>query len=281
VFGIAESFIQTAMPIKIGRKNEKRMMTEPSYPPPPPPPPEGSRKMLIAAIVIVVIIAAVAVGAYYLTTTPSSTNPTPTPTSTPTSTPTFTPTPTPTSTPSGNNPIVNLRVGVYATYKMTTFASGTESTTSTLKMSVDSEETYNGTSCWVMSMTTETPSGSSTTKVVMTWWMSKAKLEVVHIRMQMYVDDVLQYEQEYDPDQASSQTGEPPEPVNPQTILSYETVIVPAGTFANCAKAESVTATTKADIWMHPDIPIWGIVKSETYSNSELQTKMELIAYGG
>jgi hypothetical protein len=83
------------------------MMTEQSYPPPPPPPPAGSRKMLIAAIAIVVIVAAVAVGVYYLTTTPSSTNPTPTPTSTPSATPTGTPTSsptgtsTPTPTPSG------------------------------------------------------------------------------------------------------------------------------------------------------------------------------------
>jgi hypothetical protein len=256
---------------------KKRMMTEPSYPPPPPPPPESSRKMLIAAIVIVVIVAAVAVGAYYLTTTPSSTNPTPTPTSTPTSTPSATPT----STPSGNNPIVNLRVGAYATYRMTAATSDTESTSSTLKMSVDREETYNGTSCWVMSMTTETTTDSGTSKMIITWWMSKTGLDVAHIRMQMYVDDVLQYEQEYDPDQASSQTGEPPEPVNPQTILSHETITVPAGTFVNCAKAETGTATTKTDIWMHPDVPIWGMVKTETYSNSELQTKMELIAYGG
>lgn len=257
------------------------MMTEPSYPPPPPPPPKSSRKMLIAAIVIVVIVAAVAVGAYYLTTTPSSTNPTPTPTSTPTSTPTFTPTSTPTSTPSGNNPIVNLRVGAYATYRMTTATSGTESTSSTLKMSVDREETYNGTSCWVMSMTTETTTDSGTSKMIITWWMSKTKLEVVHIRMQMYVNDVLTYEQEYDPNQASLQTGEPPEPVNPQTIVSHETITVTAGTFVNCAKAETGTATTKTDIWMHPDVPIWGMVKTETYSNSELQTTMELIAYGG
>jgi hypothetical protein len=148
-------------------------------------------------------------------------------------------------------------------------------------MSVDREETYNGSSCWVMSMTTETTTDSGTTKMVVTWWMSKTELKAIHIRMQMYVDDVLQYDQEYDPEQASSQTGEPPEPVNPQTIVSYETVTVPAGTFTNCAKAETGTATTKTDIWMHPDVPIWGMVKTETYSNSELQTTMELIAYGG
>jgi hypothetical protein len=264
-----------------------KMLTEAAYPPPPPPPqsspPKNSRKLLVVAFLLIVIVVSAGV-LFYLASSPSSTNPTPnpsaTPTATPTSSPTGTSTPILTPTPSGNNPIMNLRVGAYATYRITTATTDPE-TTSTLKMSVDSEETYNGTSCWVMSMITETTTDSGTSKMIITWWMSKANLEVVHIRMQMYVNDVLTYEQEYDPDQASSQTGEPPEPVNPQTIVSHETITVTAGTFVNCAKAETGTATTKTDIWMHPNVPIWGMVKTETYSNNELQTKMELIAYGG
>jgi hypothetical protein len=263
-----------------------KMLTETAYPPPPPPPPppKNSRRLLVVAFLLIIIVVSAGV-LVYLATGPSSssTNPTPTPSTTPTGTPTSSPTatPTPTSTSGGNNPIVNLRVGAYATYRVTTATSGTESTTSTLKMSVDREETYNGISCWVMSMTTETTTDNSSTKIVVTWWMSKTGLEVVHIRMQMYVNDVLTYDEEYDPDEASSETGEPPEPVNPQTIVSYETVTVTAGTFVNCAKAEVKTGTSTVDTWVHPDVPLWGMVKMESYSGSELQTKMELIAYGG
>jgi hypothetical protein len=148
-------------------------------------------------------------------------------------------------------------------------------------MSIDREETYNGTACWVMVMTTETPTEGSTSKVVMTWWMSKTELKTVHIRMQMYVDDVLTFDEEYDPDEASTETGEPPEPVDPNAIVSYETITVTAGTFANCAKAEVTTGTTTVDTWVHQDVPLWGMVKMETHYQGELQTTMELIAYGG
>jgi flagellar basal body-associated protein FliL len=266
-----------------------KLLTAAAYPPPPPPPPPeaapkmDSRKLLVVALLIVIIVVSAGV-LFYLASGPSSTNPSPSPSATPTATSTATPTssptftPTPSATSSGTNPIANFRVGAYATYRMTTITS-TESTISTLKMSVDGEETYNEIPCWLLSMTTETPTEGGTSKVVITWWMSKTGLEVIHIRMQMYVNNVLTYDQEYDPDETSTDTGEPPEPVDPQTILSYETVTVPAGTFANCAKAESGSATSKVDVWVHQDVPIWGIVKSETYSNSELQTKMELTDY--
>ena len=268
------------------------MLTATAYPPPPPPPPpqappkKDSRKLLVVVLLIVIIVVSAVVVFYVATNqSQSSTNPTPSPSATPTgspnASPTATPASTPSSTPSGNNPIVNLRVGAYVTYRTTVVTGEAESSTSTLKMSVDSEETYNGIACWVMSMTTETPTEGGTSKMIVTWWMSKTGLESLHIRMRIYINDVLTYDQEFDPEDTSATTGEPPEPIDPNTVVSYETVTVPAGTFTNCAKAEVDTGTSASTIWMHQDVPLWGMVKTETYDQGELQSTMELIAYGG
>jgi len=146
-----------------------------------------------------------------------------------------------------------------------------------VKLSVDYEETYDGTVCWLLSMTTTIDE----TRSVVTWWMSKAALKLVHGRIQMYVDDNLVFEQEFDPTQAPQQAGEAPEPVDVQYVVGQETITVAAGTFVNCWKAEVKTDDTVTNSWVHPDVPIWGMVKTEMYQDGELSMTMELTSYGG
>ncbi|MCS7115172.1 MAG: hypothetical protein RMJ15_06480 [Nitrososphaerota archaeon] len=268
---------------------------------------------IIIALVVVVAVAAVAGAAYYLTlqqpspvpsptpspvstptpkptpvTTPTpiaTPTPTPTPTQTPTPTasppsptPTATPSPTPTATPSPTlSPIINLRVGAYAEYRMVEYTEGVEAK---MKYSVDSEETYKGVNCWILSQTVITEQEGMTIKSVVTWWMAKSDLHMVHGRIRSYVNDNLVFEQEFDPGQASGDT-EPPEPVDVNYFAGYETITVPAGTFTNCMKMEVTEEGRIARTWVHPNVPVWGIVKMESYEGNQPLMTMELIAYGG
>jgi hypothetical protein len=270
------------------RKNEKRMITEPSYPPPPPPPPaKSSRNMLVIAVVIVIIIAAVAGGAYYFaTTSSSSTNPTPTPsatpTATPTSSPTGTPTPTPSSTPSGNNPIANFRAGTWANYIIKTYGTAGEVTSeNTMKYSID-EGTYSGVACWLLKVEMQMNEDSGTIKTVMTYWMNKNTLEGIHVKTQMYTNDELTYEHEEDI--SPSEAGDMPKPIDISTVTGHETITVPAGTF-DCIKvtvtSTAAGTTTTTSQWVNSNIPVIGLVKIETTSGGVLQSTTELTAYGG
>ena len=180
---------------------------------------------------------------------------------------------------------MNLRVGAYANYFMAVPVNETLSFNVALKMSVDREETCNETLCWVSSMTTEFILDHNTTKMVFTWWLSKDKLVPLLLRMQTYMNDTLLVQQDIYPQQAPPEAGEPPQPIDPQSIVGYETIMVPAGMFANCAKSEVKTVqeghTVVTDTWIHPDVPVFGIVKMEMYRDGKLYTTMELTSYGG
>jgi hypothetical protein len=153
-----------------------------------------------------------------------------------------------------------------------------------VKYNIDGEETYGGVDCWVLSYTM-TVEEQGMMKMVVTWWMAKSDLHAVHVRMRTYVNDNLIYEREFDPEQAPEEAGEPPEPVDVKYAVAYETVTVPAGTFVNCVKVRmEITVEGEQGVsysWAHSNVPIFGLVKSETYVDGELLMKMELISYGG
>lgn len=152
-----------------------------------------------------------------------------------------------------------------------------------IKYGIDGTETYNAVECWVLSMTTTMKEEGAEMKTVVMWWMAKSDLHVVHGRIEAYVNDYLMFEQEFDPADAPEQAGEPPQPADINYAVGYETVTVPAGTFANCIKvrievaAEGIVSYS----WAHPAVPIFGMVKSEIYKDGELMMTVELIAYGG
>ncbi|MEM3551011.1 MAG: hypothetical protein QW222_04815 [Candidatus Bathyarchaeia archaeon] len=220
-------------------------------------------------------------------TTPTPATPTPTPKPTPTPTPTPTPvTPTPTPTPitpsptPSLNPIINLRVGAYAEYLVKTYIDE-DMVEMKNKYSVDGEEIYNVVNCWVLSFTTTIEEEGMTMKTIVTWWMAKSDLKVVHGRIRTYFNDSLMYEREFDPEQAPEEAGEPPKPIDVKYTVGYETVTVPAGTFLNCMKVEVTAQDHVVKSWAHNNVPIFGLVKSEIYENGRQVMTMDLTSYGG
>ncbi len=144
-----------------------------------------------------------------------------------------------------------------------------------------SEGTYNGQNCWLlitdMDQTNEGQTTSSTTII----YLSKSTLHGV--RYEMYMNGELIYG--YDLNDTSTTNPGTTGEIDPNTIISYETKTVAAGTFTDCAKA-SITTTTSAGtntatIWAHQNVPVYGLVKMETYSGQQLTMTMELTAYGG
>jgi hypothetical protein len=270
-----------------------KMLTATAYPPPPPPqssPKKDSRKLIVVALLIVIIVVSAGV-LFYLATRPSSTgNPTPTPTGMATPTPTgtgATPTPTgtsPTATPSGTNPMANWRAGSWALYTIKTYDAGAVAAESTLKYSMDEGTlnvgNYSGTACWILGYEMQSTQEGSTTKTVMTFWVSKSTLEGVHSKVQMYTNNEVIYEHEGDI--APGETGDMPEPIDMTTVTSQETITVPAGTF-NCGKVTittTVSGTTQTtSSWANSDIPIIGLVKIEQTSGGALISTTELTSY--
>lgn len=264
-----------------------------------------SKTIAIVAVIIIIVVAAAVALLLTSTPTPTPTTPKPTPatsiasptspfTSPPTSTPT-TPTASPTSPPAASptpsptppspttttipiQPIVNFRAGAYAEYLMKTFMDS-KVMEGTYKLSIDGEEEYKGTMCWLLSMTVT----QERIKTVVTWWIAKTGYKPVHGRMQAYMDDKLVLQQEFDPGEAPPQVGEAmePKPVDIRYAIGYETITVTAGTFMNCIKVEVKSEDMASTIWVHSNVPIWGMVKSETYKGGKLMMEMELASYSG
>ena len=238
----------------------------------------NSKAISKTIVVIAVIVIAIAVAVVALL--PIS-GPTPTPTTTTliTSTPTTpkspTPTPTTTTTPL-IQPIANFKIGAYAEYIMRVSEDST-SMEGKYRLSVDGEENYKGNLCWLLSITII----QEDMKMVTTWWITKTEYEAVHGRMQMYMNDRLVMQQEFDPEKKPPEAGEEPEPIDVNYATGYETITVPAGTFINCIRVEVMeTEGSVVKTWVHSSVPIWGLVKTEAYDKGELVMTMELVSYG-
>ena len=149
------------------------------------------------------------------------------------------------------------------------------------KFSVEGEETYNGVDCWLLTVTTSMEEEGAEMKIAVTWWMDKSSFEVLHGRMEMYMDNDLIYREEFEPAQTPEEAGEPPKPVDLSYSVGSETITVIAGTFENCIKTEVTTEGRTVHVWVHPDVPVWGVVKTEGYEDGEKILNMELISYGG
>jgi hypothetical protein len=236
-------------------------------------------KSAIAKLLVIVLVAVVvggAAGAAYYAATSMSGSPSPTQTPGQTQGPTASPSQSavPTATPSQTTGA--YRVGAYAEYLLNSTAASY-----TIKLSVDREETYSGTECWVYVMTSETDSLGFVQKVITTRWLSKATLECLHIRLQGYVSGNLVSDEEFAGD--SEEGSEMPNLVKP--VVGTETITVAAGTFENCVKGDgggSIGGTTMVSrSWSHADVPFDGLVKLESYSGDNLLSLYELTAYGG
>ena len=259
----------------------KGRMFAADFPPPPPPPSSkgNSRKMLVIVLLVVIIIVSAGV-LYYLATSQSSSTGNPTATPTPTGTG-ATPTPSgalPTATPSGSTQ-VGYRAGTWAQYSMKTYEFGEVISDGIMKYAID-EGSYSGSACWLMTYEMLMNDDGGSMKTVMTYWISKSTLEGIHVKTQIYIDDVLLSETEEDLTPADS--GDMPEPVDITGAPSYETITVPAGTFY-CGKFSITTnvsgSTQTASTWASAQVPVTGLVKMETIVDGDVTSTTELISY--
>ncbi len=249
--------------------------------------------ILIAVVLSAVVIAGVAYYATMPVTTPttSPTTTTTTPTS-PTTTPTITTqttttetqttqtqTETTTVTTTGISPIVNLRVGSYVKYLQRAYMDE-DIFESYITFHVKGEERYNNVNCLLLSMVMEAQRNGVRMKEVITWWLSKMELKMMHAKIQFYHNDELIYESEPSPYEVREEES-PPEPIDVNYFVGYESVTVPAGTFINCIKVEVSEKESLMKTWAHPNVPIYGLVKFELYKAGSLKSVMELISYGG
>jgi hypothetical protein len=208
-------------------------------------------KIYAALIVVIVVVAGVA-GVYYL------------------------------ALPKDNNPsgqaIANFRAGAYVEYLLKSFDNNGSLFERQAKWSVD-EGTYNGTDCWLLIIdNSETSTEGVKSEVILTLYLSKGSLERVHIKSQMFLAGDLIFEDESETDSTEFNDIIPTQ--FPAQYVAYETVTVLAGTFTGCAKVSDTQTGSVFNAWVHEDVPVWGIVKMESYEGETLVTSMELKAYG-
>jgi hypothetical protein len=277
-----------------------------NYPPPPPPPPPSSSKRssktLIAALVIVLAMVAV-VGAYYVTTLPANNNNGPSPSVSPSvshspsstsmasSSPTTSPqsSASPTSTPqvtatpgSSGQTSTGYRDGAWANYTTKNYdANGAVTANYDLGYSVD-QGIIKGVDCWLLQTELKLSIDGDVMKTITTYWLDKSSLQGLHYRIVIYSNGVVisTSENDYSP----GDFNDIPTAINPNMVLSQESITVPAGTF-NCNKA-SITTTDLGNIyvttvWGNSNVPVIGMVKQELASSGVLITSTELVAYGG
>jgi hypothetical protein len=65
----------------------------------------------------------------------------------------------------------------------------------------------------------------------------------------------------------------------PAQYIAYETVTVPGGTFVGCGKVSDADSGSVFNAWIHKDVPVWGIVKMESYQGETLVSTIELKTY--
>jgi hypothetical protein len=296
--------------IKMKMKNNKTLQT--NYPPPPPSA-SGSKfsgKTLLAVVVIVVVVVAGVVGAFALMNTGSkpnaSPNPSPTSSATPTGsttnnpstspsqsgtpqpsqTPTTSVTPQPSSSAGNTEGVINFRLGAWANYTDKNYdTDGVTVTTETrTKESIGegspTEGQYVGRDCWKMisEMDIDIDGTLSTSSSVTYYEKTTMKPLRIETSSQGF---------SYGMDINDTSTTDPGTggAIDPSTVISREACTVPAGTFLNCMKAQITvdnpyTGTIVSIIWVHQDVPIWGVVKSESRTDGVLSSTSELTAYG-
>jgi hypothetical protein len=288
-----------------------------AYPPPPPPPPpteSHARKILVVSLLIVLIVvstialAFIATGGFAFK--GNNTNPSPAPTTTPTNYPYVTPqesaspsasatamhsaspshspthspspsatstsTPQPTATEgTGTAEYGNFRNGAWAQYSYDFYdkSTGQQIVDSTIKYSVNSAS-YKGTNCWLLNMEQLT-AGDYPVNTTIVEYMRKSDMKGLHVKY--YTNGMLI--NEYDLNSTTADPGG--NQIDPNLVVSYEDVVVPAGSFNHCGKATTTNDNTVTDVWGHENLPVFGLVKMTMHDGGALMMSQELLAYGG
>lgn len=157
-------------------------------------------------------------------------------------------------------------------------SNGSVSSESQAKWSVD-EGVFNETGCWLLGIdNSETSSEGVKSEVILTVYLSKSALERVHIKAEIFLDGKLVFGEEVGPDSKAYDDMNPMQ--FPAQYVAYETVTVPAGTFVGCGKVSDADSGSVFSAWIHKDVPVWGIVKMDSYQGETLVSTMELMTDG-
>jgi hypothetical protein len=270
----------------------KNITSATNFPPPPPPPPptsKGFSKTMIAAIIVIVLVVLASAGAYYAMTLPHDNNPGPEPSSTASPSTSAQTSPSPTSTPlvtatpiQSGTAFAGYRNGAWANYTTHNYdSSGAVTATYALGYAV-SQGPINGIDCWILQTELKLSTGSDVTKTVTTYWLDKSSLHGIHYKIVISSNGIVISDTEND--YAPGDFNNIPTAINPNMVLSKESVTVPAGTF-NCDKA-SITQTDLGktfvtSTWGNTNIPVVGMVKQTMTQDGVLISTTELTAYGG
>ena len=270
--------------------NENIMNTSNIPPPPPPPPPplkspKRFSKVMIAAVLIIALALAATGGAYYVMTLPHDNNPgpEPSPTASPQTSPSPTSSPSATVTPSPSGAVsIGYRDGAWANYTLKNYNSnGAVAANYDMSYAV-SQGSINGVDCWILKTELKLSIGTDVTKTVTTYWLNKSNLQGVHYKIVITSNDIVisDTENDYSP----GDFNDIPTTINPSTVISKESVTVPAGTF-NCDKAVSTQTdlgkTFVTTVWGNSNIPVVGMVKQQMTQDGVLISTTELTSYGG
>jgi hypothetical protein len=280
----------------------KTIMSTTNVAPPPPPstPTKHSSKTIIAALIVVLVVA-VAVGAYYITTLPHDNNPGPSPSATVSSSPaasslvssspstspqtSTSPSATPqtsiTPSPSGLTH-AGYRDGAWANYTTQNYnAAGAVTALYNMRYAI-SQGTLKGIDCWIMQTNMKLSGDGYVTESITTYWLDKSSLQGLHYKIVISSNGVVISETEND--YSPGDVNNIPTPIDPNMVLSQETITVPAGQF-DCYKATTTMTdlgkTYVTTVWGNSNIPVIGMAKQQMTQDGILISSTELTAYGG
>jgi len=106
-------------------------------------------------------------------------------------------------------------------------------------------------------------------------YMRKSDMKGLHVKY--YTNGMLI--NEYDLNSTTVDPGG--NQIDPNLVVSYEDVVVPAGSFIHCGKVTTTNGNTATNVWGHEDLPVFGLVKMAMHEDGALVMSQELLAYGG
>jgi hypothetical protein len=176
---------------------------------------------------------------------------------------------------------MGFRAGAWANYTMKNYRDGAVTGQYNLRYSVD-QGSMKGVDCWLLQTDLEYYSDNDVTKTITTYWLDKSSLQGLHYRILIYLNDTVISNTEND--YAPGDVNNIPTAIDPGTVISKESITVPAGTF-NCDKATTTTKdlgiTYVTTVWGNSNLPVVGMVKQTLTSSGVLIESTELVAYGG
>lgn len=222
------------------------------------------------AIIAIVLVAGITVAYYFISYGNMEQNPIPTPETT--ETPPLT---------NSTEPIANFHNGVQTAYVITNYDPAGQATqqNTTLQQFIG-EDSYNNNACWKLIQTIQTTTENTMTTSINTFYIYKENpYEAIHLSVKNYTADGSSTSDEFDINPAQNRIGILlARAIDPRNATSYEDVQVTAGLFEHCTKVQITDSQGTAYVWVHPDVPGWGIVKMEMYNQGKLVSAINLNA---